>query len=165
MTTSVDKYVGERAELLAKLVLTRDKNLEAVPLSERADFGLDMIVRIHPPIAHGDVLPHFGVNILGTSIHLNDEDMATKVANLQWQDRPGKSVYLFPTIVMLFSVDGDSGYYSWLLEPHVGKDRMPTLTKVSPLGMTKISKKTVDDIVEEVKDWFKAMIAMFIILT
>jgi hypothetical protein len=161
MTTSVNRYVTERAELLARLVLTRRKDLRVVTFDDRADLGIDMLARMLKPVAGMDIYPHFGVEIMGTSEPLGDEQAATRYANRNWKHRP-KGFLLFPIIVFLFTVEGDIGYYSWLMEPHVSEEKGPGLARLSPLHMAKIGKRSVDEIVSRVEAWFEAMGAVLI---
>ncbi|MCI0457597.1 MAG: hypothetical protein L0Z62_11555 [Gemmataceae bacterium] len=162
MTASVNKYVAERAELLARLVLTRRKDIRIVTFSDRADLGIDMIVRLLKPVTDDQVYPYLGVVIMGTSESLEDEEVATKYANRGWKHHPTKALLLFPTLVLLFSVEGDIGYYGWLVEPQVSSVLGPNLTRVTPLRMAKIGKNSVDEIIDRVTEWFEAMGTMFV---
>jgi hypothetical protein len=155
MSDSVLEYVDKRAELLAHLVLTRRKDVTVVPVGQ-PDVGIDYFVRVMHPIIHGQVLPQFGVEVKGTSEPLRDEQIAGKHANHLIKNRHPEGLFLFPIILMLFSVESDEGYYCWLMEPLLSKESPPSLNRVSSLKMTKIGKKTLDEIIAKVERWFEA---------
>jgi hypothetical protein len=156
MDQSVKDYGVQRAELLANLVLTRRKDVHVYPVGEKYDVGIDLFVRVMIPVMDRQVLPTFGVQVKGTPHPLIDEQAATRHAK-GFKQTPLKGLFLFPIVVFLFSMEGDKGYYSWLMEPYVSSEASPTLERASTLHMTKIQKGSVDDIVHRVVEWFEAM--------
>ena len=156
MSTSVNQYVAQRAELLAHLVLTRRKDIQLIALGERQDIGIDLLAQVSKPVMNGQVFPSFGVEVMGTSQPLEDEISATRYANQWWKHRQTKGLLLFPIVLLLFSMENDLGYSGWLMEPHVSEESGPSLTRVSPLCMTKLNKKRVDELVQRVEKWFEA---------
>jgi hypothetical protein len=156
MDQSVKDYGIQRAELLANLVLTRRKDVSVFPVGEKYDVGIDLFVRVMIPVMNRQVLPTFGVQVKGTSHPLNDEQAATRYAK-GLKLTPLKGLFLFPIVVFLFSMEGDKGYYSWLMEPFVSSEGSPSLERASTLDMTKIQKGSVDDIVQRVVEWFEVM--------
>jgi hypothetical protein len=156
MDQSVKDYGVQRAELLANLVLTRRKDVRVYPVGEKYDIGIDLFVRVMIPVMDRQVLPTFGVQVKGTPHPLIDVQAATRHAKGITQT-PLKGLFLFPIVVFLFSMEGDKGYYSWLMEPSVSSEGSPTLERASTLDMTKIQKGSVDDIVQRVVEWFEAM--------
>lgn len=157
MSSSVDQYVGQRAELLANLVLTRRKDVEVLTLADAKDAGFDILVRLMKPVVHEQFIPYFGVEILGTSTSLPDEPEATKYANQRWKHRRARGFGLFPVVLFLFSVEGDQGYYSWVMKPGVTGEGSPALGRVSPLRMAVLNKESLDNLLDDVVDWFEAM--------
>src|SRR5436190_803186 len=117
MSDTIQSYIHERGELLAKLVLTRRKDIEVGDLGN-LDAGVDLFVRISRPLMGGEIKPHFGVTVKATDDSLPSEAAATAYINAH-QDRPLRGVFLFPIVLFLFSMDGDQGYYSWLFGPSV----------------------------------------------
>jgi len=156
VSDSINQYVAQRAELLANLVLTRRKDVEVIPLHQK-DVGIDLVARVRQPVMGGQVLPMFGVEVKGTVNPLADDEAATRFANARAKRRPSSGLFLFPIAIFLFSVEGDVGYYCWLLEPSVPRDRSPRLDRVSNLSMHKITKRSLDDMVQQVVAWFEAM--------
>jgi hypothetical protein len=136
MATSVSQYVTQRAELLANLALTRRKDVQLVSFADREAAGIDLLARIEEPVLNGQVFPSFGVKILGTSEPLEDEQSANRYLNRHGKHRPRRGFLLCPLVVLLFSMEGDVGYFSWLMEPQVSKDAVPRLSLVSPLRAT-----------------------------
>jgi hypothetical protein len=152
----------QRAELLANLVLTRRKDVQVLSFGDQADVGIDLLARIDKPLLNGQFLPSFAVQVLGTADPLADEESASRYVNRRWKHRPPRFGLLCPIAVFLFSMDGDVGYYGWLMEPHVTKEEGPRLTLVSPLGMMRINKRVIDDLIDRVEKWFEAVAETFV---
>jgi hypothetical protein len=156
MPASVDKYVGQRAELLADLVLTRRKEVQVFRVGAK-DIGMDLVVRLMHPVANNQILPMFGVQVKGTAQPLEDERSATRLATQWVKARPMKGAFLFPVALLLFSMEDDTGYFGWLMEPRVAKGEEPALARPEFLEMKKITKKSVDEMLQRVVSWFEAM--------
>jgi hypothetical protein len=159
MPEAVKQYNLQRAELLAELVLTRRKDVQVGRMGQHHDAGIDLVARVNHPVMNGAILPHFGIEVNGTTEALDDEQAATRYAK-RHHERDLKGLWFCPIVLFLFSMEGDQGYYSWLLEPAVSKERTPSLTKVAHLEMNKISKKSIDDLIEQVVEWFNVMAEM-----
>src|SRR6266540_3961081 len=127
-TTATEDYVAKRAKLLATLVLTRQKDVQPLDFQATTDIGVDLIVTLSsigeskfgPPVR-----PSLGVEIMGTDDPLETEAEATAYANQHREDRPS-GFFLGPIVLFLFSMDGDKGYFGWILEPKVSKSEGPT---------------------------------------
>jgi hypothetical protein len=156
-TKSEKEYVGKRAELLAQLVLTRRKDIEVIPVGEKFDVGIDLVVRIHHPFMNGQALPAFGVQVKGTNQPIPDEHRANEYANAGVKHRKTRGFFLFPLVVFLFSMDGDVGYYGWLMKPEVSNETGPSLSRVESFEMTMIRKKSIDDMITQIRFWFEKM--------
>ncbi len=157
MTRSIETYIANRAELLANLVLTRRKDVSVLKFSVTDDAGLDLVARVPVRVHDEEIHASFGVVVMGTNEPLPNEHIATKHANARSKHGPSKGFFLFPIVLFLFSMEEDQGYYSWLIQPHVTRDEGPTLIRISPLDMTKMSKKSVDHMIDQVRLWFEAM--------
>ena len=134
------EYVEQRAELLAQLVLTRRKDVEVISVGQAFDTGIDLFVRLHHPVMHGQVLPMFGVQVKGTSTPIPDEQTANAYVNAGHKHRQTKGLFLFPLVLFLFSVDGDVGYYSWLMKPDVAGEKR--LSRPAPRRFAMIATST-----------------------
>jgi hypothetical protein len=162
-TTATEDYVAKRADLLATLVLTRQKDVQLLRFQAPTDTGVDLIVQL-PSIGESKheppIRPFIGVEVMGTDEALETEVEATTYANRHREDRPAV-ICLGPIVLFLFSVDGDRGYFGWIMEPQVTKEG-PTLTRASSLNMTKITKSSTDVIFREVADWYKATVPLLL---
>jgi hypothetical protein len=157
MNESVTDYVGQRAKLLASLVLTRRKDIRLITLDAPQDSGIDLLAQMTTPVMNGQVLPSFGIEVKGTGEPLIDEHSATKFANHSRKHWPFQGLFFLPIVVFLFSMEEDQGYFSWLMQPHVSKEDGPTLFRVASLEMKKITKKSVDSMIHQVEQWSEAM--------
>ena len=156
-TRSEKQYVGKRAELLAQLVLTRRKDVEVIPVGEQFAAGIDLVVRIHHPVMKGQALPAFGVQVEGTTEPIPDEHRANEYANARVKHRKTKGFFLLPVVIFLFSMDGDVGYFGWLMKPEVSTETGPSLGRVESVEMVMIRKKTIDDMIAQTRSWFETM--------
>jgi hypothetical protein len=150
-------YVGQRAELLAQLVLTRRKDVEVISVGEAFDTGIDLFVRIRHPVMNGQVLPMFGVQVKGTNEPVPNVQFANSYINAGLRHRQTKGLFLFPLVLFLFTMDGDIGYYSWLMKPTVLAGNGPALARVESFEMAKIDKHSIDKMISHVIKWFDAM--------
>src|SRR5947209_19865728 len=143
MTNSVADYVGQRAELLARLVLTRRKDVRVFPLGDESDVGLDFIAHTTTPISGLPANPYFGVQVKGTANALDDERTANRLANQFVRDVPAKAFILAPIVLMVFSMEDDRGYWGWVMEPFVERPNTPSLRRTSRVVMTQFSPESL----------------------
>jgi hypothetical protein len=157
MPKSITAFVGQRAELLAQVVLTRRKDIHILALGEKADVGIDLIAHTMTPIPGLQANPYFGVEVKGTASRLEDKNAANRMANQVVRNMTAKAFILAPIILMIFSMEGDRGYWGWVMEPFVDGVNSPALRRPARMQMTKISNETLDGLVSRVVSWFEAM--------
>src|SRR5437763_1021408 len=90
LSKPVADYVAKRAELLARLALTRQKDVRLLGFEADADIGLDFLVQL-PSIGEPKglpILPCIGIEVIGTDEPLETEDQATAYANRHRKERP-----------------------------------------------------------------------------
>lgn len=155
MTDTVQLYTDRRAALLAEVVLTRRKDVQVIPLGEKADVGIDFIVQITTPISGHPGNPSFGVRFHGTSKPLNDERAANRLAN-QVAETPARTPLLAPIVLMVFSMEDDRGYWGWLMEPVGIGSSGPSLQSVLRMEMREINNESLEDLFSQVISWFEA---------
>ena len=143
MTTAIERYEAERAEVLARLVLTPRKGVSFRTLGDR-DSGLDFIVSMKE--AKDEIVAAFGGMIVSTADPLPDEEAANH--HMMGWKAPKHLRTHFPLLLLLFSTADDQGYFCWILKPHDGK-----LEWTSALEMNKITKKSLDSIFETAESW------------
>jgi hypothetical protein len=153
---TLDDYVGRRAELLARLVLTRRKGVTVIDTDATGDLGLDMIVQIAEPVAKSGVAPVFGVRVKGTLADLPDDASADKYVASHWREWRPPQAFLFPVVFLLFSMDGDKGYFGWVMRPDITDDT-PTLTRANVPAMASIKHSALDVVLGRVYKWYGAM--------
>jgi hypothetical protein len=160
MSAATGNYIAQRADLLAQLVLTRRKGARIVSFAQANETGIDFIAQL-PPLPDeghdGKIKPYLCVHVKGTSATLEDERAAAAYSRQHWKPISGKAFFLAPVIFLLFSMEGDQGYFSWVMEPRVDREQGPSLTWVESPDMTKITKKSIEDVFDRTEQWFKAM--------
>jgi hypothetical protein len=158
-TRAEAEYVGRRAELLAQLVLTRRKGVSVFSLGG-ADIGIDLVAHLPPIPVKGleePIQPSLAMLVKGTSVELDREEDASSYAKRAWKPLSANPLILSPVAVLLFSMEGDHGFYSWLMEPRLHGEGAPGLDFVETPDMTKITRKTIDDMFDKVESWYTMM--------
>jgi hypothetical protein len=153
--TDAAEMIGRRSELLARVVLTRRLNIDVHPFSDTADAGIDLICTIRPDPddeVHG-FLP-FGVIVWGTAKELATADKATKYARSRRKARSPKTQYYMPVIVLLFSMQKDESYFSWLVKPGQDSNKLLDLTE---LDFTLFDNRQFDKMVNTIKKWYRRL--------
>jgi hypothetical protein len=139
--------VDQRAELLARVFLTQRLNINVHPFGD-ADEALDFICTIRDKNLPG-FLP-FGVQVWGTDKELGTEaDAATFGKQMMKGIRA--TTYFIPVIALLFSMQDDKGYFSWIFQPG---EKGRTLARVTDLNFKACTKKQLDRIVNSITEWY-----------
>jgi hypothetical protein len=152
-------YVGRRALLLAQLVLTRRKGVWVFSYGN-ADNGTDLFAKLPSMPVKGldqPIQPSLAVLVKGTSVELDSEEDANAYAKKTWKPLSANPLMLSPLAVMIFSMEGDQGFYSWLMEPKLYDEGAPGLDFVETPDMTKITRKSIDQMLDKVESWYTAM--------
>jgi len=158
-TRAEAEYVGRRAELLAQLVLTRRKGVSVFSVGN-ADIGIDLVANLPPMRVKGlekPVQPSLAVLVKGTSVELDGEVDANTYARSTWKPLSANPLILSPVVVLLFSMERDQGFYSWLMEPRLYGEGAPGLDFVDTPDMTKITRKSIDHVFDRVESWYTMM--------
>jgi hypothetical protein len=146
-TISADT-VGRRAELLARVALTRRLNVDVLPFDEKRDAGIDFIGVIRNDEVKG-FLP-FAVVVWGTAKQLDSE----REANLFGRQKPSitkRGQFFMPVVALLFSMHQDEAFYAWLVEP--SKDTTKLLNAEVPTFKT-FDGREFDKMISRIVKWY-----------
>jgi hypothetical protein len=157
MSNSVAEFVSQRAELLARVVLTRREDIRILMLDDKRDVGIDLIAHIMTANPGLPTNPYFGVQVKGTANPLDDKRAANRLANQLVRNFTAKAFILAPIILMIFSMEADRGYWGWIMEPLVDGPKSPSLHRAEKMEMTEINNESLDDLFSRVTSWFEAM--------
>jgi hypothetical protein len=154
MNATISPLISARAELLAKVVLTRQPSVVT-----GVDLGdLDFLVHLYPE--DGDrhqAVPAFGVLVYGTDQPAETEDQAGVLANARWHNMV-KHRYFTPVLVLLFSMHNDDGYYAWASEPVIHPDtKFPGLVNQSHLDCTKVTNRSIPKVFARIREWYSVL--------
>ncbi len=126
-------------------------------LDEKADVGIDLFVRIMKPTSDLHITPSFGVQVHGRANRVDDKKAVNRTAAQAVREVHAKGFILAPIILMVFSMEGDRGYWSWVMEPSVHGENSPSLHRAERMEMTEISDESLDELFSRVIFWFEAM--------
>jgi hypothetical protein len=144
-------YLGPRAELLARLYLTRRDDLLIWP--NFPDRGQDLLVEILRDGQRTGRL--FAIRVQAA---LSREVSEPPVLSLS---APQSGIYRdlpYPAIVLLFTVDNDAGFFRWLKAPAPGTPGALTLLEDEG-ALTPFTNETLAGIIEDVSRWYDARAA------
>ncbi len=148
--TSKTDMIGRRSEMLATVVLTRRLNVDVHSFGER-DKGIDLICTIRPdPDDKKQGFFPFGVFVRGTAKELDSEEDANKFGHSH-KKIVGSETFFMPVIVLLFSMQKDEGYFSWLVRPDKHSDK---LHHCAELEFAQFDARQLDKMISEIKKWY-----------
>ena len=146
--SSESAMVGERAELLARVALTRRLNVDVHPFSDKGDIGIDLICTIRDETLKG-FLP-FGVVVWGTARPLTHGGEVSAIARqkLRTQD----TAFFLPVIILVFSMHNDAAFFSWLAQPDPESGKLILAEK--PV-FRPFTLKHLDWVIDRVVAWYR----------
>jgi hypothetical protein len=143
-------YVGQRAEALAMMYLTRRDDLAVTHPS--LDYGIDLVVQL---LENGVVSGRmFGVQVKAT----RSRDGLQRRMNAALQDVFAKqggiiSDLPFPVCLFFFALDTDVGYYAWLVEPAGEAGLLRAKASQAP-EFRELNDESIGQIVADVRRWY-----------
>ena len=152
MTRSQPWYIGERAEALARIYLTRRPDL--LVKQEEADYGVDYIVEI---AKNGRPTRRmFGVLVKARIAPLTgdtqDSFAAFHFASQTWMEE-----IPFPLCLFAFTMENDEGFYHWVVEPIV-TDEGPKLRLNTGNELSQLDNAALDRIVTQINQWYDVLL-------
>jgi hypothetical protein len=152
MTRAQPWYIGERAEALARVYLTRRPDL--LVKQEEADYGVDYIVEItknkRPTRRMFGVLVKARIApiIAGTG----DSLAAFHFMPEKWMEE-----IPFPLCLFGFTMENDEGFYQWVVEPSVTDDG-PKLHLNTGKELSRLDNAALDRIITQVNHWYDVLL-------
>src|SRR5437016_4682124 len=143
---STTDIMGHRSEALAFVTLTRVPTIKPV----RFDIGQVDFLAVIQELTQ---FRFFGVIVKGTMDVKSARDANVHGRRLNVDQRLTGLIYPFPTIVLLFSMDQEIGYYAWHMEPTVNEEDSPLLVKHESLNFHLCDQKALESIVASVEEW------------
>lgn len=147
MSTIEQWYIGQRAEALTKVLLTRRTDLVVTPLQEE-DQGLDYRVEITPEGQPTGRI--FGIQVKAR-IQALQKDAPFRLNGHTYSK---KMTTVFPVCLFYFTMEDNGAYYHWLIEPIITNDQGPKLNKVNSNEFHKLNSEEIDHIITRINDWY-----------
>src|SRR5262245_50523456 len=145
MTRAQPWYIGERAEALARVYLTRRPDLLVKP--EEADDGVDYIVEITKN--NRPTRRVFGVLVKARIAPMTAEE---SLAAFHFMPEKWMEEIPFPLCLFAFTMKNDEGFYQWVAEPIV-IDNDPKLRLNTGKELSRLDNAALDGIVTQVNHW------------
>ncbi len=140
--------IGERAELLARVALTRRLNVDVHPFADKGETGIDLICTIRDETLKGFLA--FGVVVWGTATPLTH---GGEVAPIARQKRKfHETTFFLPVIILVFSMHNDAAYFSWLAQPDAESGKLIVAEK--PI-FRPFTVKHLNSVIDSVVAWYR----------
>ena len=145
-------YIGERAEALALVYLTRRPDL--LVKHEDADYGVDYLVEITKN--NRPTRRMFGVQVKAriapiTESAVGDREPFHFVSEKWMEELP------FPLCLFVFTMENDEGFYRWAVEPVI-TDTGPKLRLNAGKELSRLDSAALDRIVAQVDQWYDVLL-------
>ncbi|AFY47904.1 hypothetical protein Nos7524_2051 [Nostoc sp. PCC 7524] len=152
MKTKTPWYIGQRAESLAIVYLTRRDDLKAS--KQTAGQGLDFLVTITKDGINSGRL--FGVEVKATvsNSELIAHDETWSLKNHSYLKIRSLIDLPFPVCLFFFTLDNDQGYYKWVLEPIFQAENHDNLRLNIDNKFKKLNDQEIANIVASVNYWY-----------
>lgn len=146
------EFVGQRAEQLARMYLTRRKDIEIVNAPE--DLGYDLLVSL---LQNGEnVGRHLAVQvkaaISGKSLKKREDAVQSEsvIATMSHvRDLP------FPVCLFFFTMDDDSAYWKWIREPLFEEPGRSKLSLNLSSTLRHLTDDELDRIMTDARKWYE----------
>ncbi len=143
------RYLETRAAQLAAVILTRQPEvsvaIEAIPNL----YGLDLLVSL---LDHGkDHGQRLGIEIKAVHPQVQRQTvLQTWADEVHTRRSPSKDIP-FPVCRFVFTMNDDQGYWCWVWEPDVTRQR---LIPATDLSLQPLTNEAVVQILSIVRDWY-----------
>lgn len=151
MSKVADSFIEQRSKILAMVQFTSRPDLHVSDSPE--DSGLDLLVQT---VFALDYLGLFGVALKGTIQSIRDAKEATQILGTMYREKSSDPSlrYPFPVVVLLFSMQDDSGYYAWLVEPVGVREGEPKLKLHGSPNCEPFNRTSLTYLIARVNDWY-----------
>ena len=150
-------YLGERAEQLAIVYLSRREDLVITRQSAGSDDGINLLVSLLTTGANTGRV--FGVEVKALrsnrQIHPASQPDVVRI-NLS-KVRVPRDIP-FPLCLFVFIMETDEGYYRWVKKPVYGLSRKSQLRLNDENTFRKLSTEAVNEIVLDVQSWYDSRV-------
>ena len=156
------KFVDRRTKALATVFLTSQARIQ-----ERTDedfvrvfevdaaLGVDLMARVGTTASVQVVM--FGLVLKGTIEPLPTTESATIFLNQQESRTQRSQVFPFPVIALLYSMDGDRGYFAWVNEPILVEENIRMVVRQKIECHPASGRQSLEEIVSRVRWWFESI--------
>jgi Domain of unknown function (DUF4365) len=152
VTTEQAWYIGQRAESLTVVYLTRRSDLIVTPQPKA--YGLSFLVEISKLGSRSGRI--FGIQIEATVNNAKAIENDNKSFEIK-QDLPSTdsiSELPFPVCLLFWTLNNDQAYYKWVLEPVIETQNNPKLLFNQSQVFQKLTNKEINKIVSTVNNWY-----------
>lgn len=153
---SREQFLGERAQALATIILTRRGDLSIA--ETKKDIGLDYHVYIDREDKPMRLM--FGVLLRGVPSPVTI-DHANKILAPTMGHFQGMRKFTYPVCLFFFTMREEQAFFSWLAEPVVNGG-VPKLAHHAKANCVELTSAHLDRIVDEIVAWYDAVEAVLI---
>jgi Domain of unknown function (DUF4365) len=150
VTTKKAWYIGQRAESLALMYLTRRNDL--IVSRQQENYGLDFLITVSKDRSYSGRL--FGVQVKATA-STPKSIQGDEIVEIKLNITPIEyfTELPFPVCLFFFTLDNDHGYYKWILEPII-EEKYPKLHWNLSNEFKQLTDEEIDKIISAVNRWY-----------
>lgn len=152
MTKEQAWYIGQRAESLTVVYLTRRSDLIVTP--QPSCYSLSFLVEISKSGSRSGRI--FGIQIEATVNNTKVFENDNKIFEIK-QDLPSTdsiSELPFPVCLFFWTLNNDEAYYKWVLEPVIETQNYPRLLFNQNQIFKGLNNEEIEKIVSTVNNWY-----------
>jgi hypothetical protein len=159
-TKKAEWFIVERVHALAVMHLTRRRDLVVrdEPRDPACLPGLSVEIIDQEKVRRGQ----FAVYLEGTKTAI-DEEQANILLGPSFRDFIPYNPVPLPICLFYFTMEDDQGYFTWVNEPFIQVDGLARLQVHREPHCTKLDRKVLDRMVQQVYDWYDAFYASVIV--
>ncbi len=159
MSKVAASFIEQRTQVLAMVQFTSRHDLQVSDF-QADDGSLDLLVRVISD--HQGDQKFFGVGLKGTNQSLPSAEEATHHlrTRLRKKSRAIYPKYSFPTIIILFSMQEDRGYFAWQAEPIIDRSTEPRLKVCETPECAAFDRSSLEMIIHRVNEWYDRLFVM-----
>jgi hypothetical protein len=151
-------FMEKRARALAAMLLTRRADLQIEEVQD--DIGLDYLVRFHTTGKDG--LRELGIRLRAARAAAAKEQ-ADQLLRPAVEQLRRYGPFLCPVCLFLFTMENDSAWYTWVVEPVDTADGKPRLRVCDEPNCRVLDKTGLKEILQRVDWWYDAAFPSLIV--
>lgn len=149
MSSKTPWYLGERAQALAYVYLTRRDDLR-IQAPHHDTHGIDLLVEL---LRSG----RSSGRVFGVQLTAQVAPLLHPGARIPQPAEIAVDTFPFPICLFFFTMQDNAGYYTWIAEPLIAESGQPRLRSGAGEPLATLDTSALEQIVARVQVWYDAL--------